>query len=239
MPTERKIQQVADLEERLGRTVMAIGLDYRGLSVGQMRALRLALREQEPSMELRVVKNTLLLRAATNAGKPGVGEIAKEATALVLGFGEEVAPPKALQKYLRDSRLQIPIHGGYLDGDVLSAAEVTDLASVPSRPEMMAKIAGGLNSPVSGIAGGINALLREVAAIIDARAAQLDTGGADAPADEAATDDAPAASTQESPPDGDTTDDATTDDTPTDDSAGGADTDDTPASTDSEGDSDG
>ena len=50
MATERKVQQVADLEERLGRTVMAIGLDYRGLSVSEMRALRVALREQEPSM---------------------------------------------------------------------------------------------------------------------------------------------------------------------------------------------
>ena len=179
MPTERKVQQVADLEERLGRTVIAIGLDYRGLSVGQMRALRVALRAQEPSMELRVVKNTLLARAAVNAGKPGVREISHQATALVLGYEDEVGPPKALRKYLRDSRLEIPIHGGYLDGDVLSADQVDQLASVPSRLELMAKIAGGLNSPITGIAGGINALLRELAAIIEARAEQLDTGETD------------------------------------------------------------
>ena len=183
MPTERKVQQVADLEERLNRTVMAIGLDYRRLSVGQMRALRVALREQEPSMELRVIKNTLLKRAAENAGKPGVFELANQATALVLGYEEEIAPPKALKKYLRESRLEIPIHGGYLDGEVLTAAQVDDLASVPSRLELMARLAGGINGPVGGIAGGLHALLRELAAIIDARAEQL---AADAPAEDAA-----------------------------------------------------
>ena len=124
-------------------------------------------------MALRVVKNTLLNRAADNAGKPGVSEILNEATALVLGYEEEVAPPKALKKYLRESRLDIPIHGGYLDGEVLSAAQVDDLASVPGRLELMAKVAGGLNSPIGGIAGGINALLRELAAIVEARADQL------------------------------------------------------------------
>ena len=175
MPTEHKVQQVADLEERLGRAVMAIGLDFRHLSVGQMRALRLTLRAQEPSMELRVVKNTLLKRAAENAGHPGVGTLANQSTALVLGYEEEVGPPKALKKYLREARLEIPIHGGYMDGEVLSAAQVDDLASVPTRPELMARIAGGVNGPISGIAAGINALLREVAAIIEARAEQLDS----------------------------------------------------------------
>lgn len=189
MATERKVQQVADLEERLNRTVMAIGLDYRGLSVGQMRALRLVLREQEPSMELRVIKNTLLRRAADNAGKPGVFQIADQATALILGYEEEVAPPKALKKYLRESRLEIPIHGGYLDGEVLSAAQVDELASVPSRLELMAKLAGGLNSPVGGIAGALHALLRELAAIIDARAEQLAAESGEAAAEAAPTHD--------------------------------------------------
>jgi large subunit ribosomal protein L10 len=183
MPTEQKRQQVAEIQERLTRTVMAIGLDYRGLSVAQMRDLRLALRAQEPSMELRVVKNTLLKLAAQNAGKPGVIEITNEATALVLGYEEEVAPPKALKKYLRESRLTIPIWGGFLDGAVLSAAEVDDLASVPTRMESMANLAGGINGPVGAIAGAIHAILRDVAATVHARAEQL---AADAPPEAAA-----------------------------------------------------
>ena len=173
MPTDRKMQQVADLEDRLNRAVMTIGLDYRGLNVGKMRALRLALRQSEASMELRVVKNTLLRRAADNAGKPGISQIAHEATALVLGYEEEVAPPKALSAYVRAERLEIPIHGGYLDGEVLSAAQVEDLATVPGRAGLMAQLAGGVNGPVGGIAAGLHAVLRDIAAIIDARAEQL------------------------------------------------------------------
>ncbi len=173
MPTERKIQQVAELEERLQRAVITIGLDYRGLSVGQMRELRLALRELEPSMELRVIKNSMLRRAADNAGQPGVAEIAHEATALLFGFEDQVNPPKALSKYMRESRLEIVVHGGYMDGAVISAAEVSELATTPNRLELMAKIAGGLSSPITGIAASLNAIIREIAAVIEARADQL------------------------------------------------------------------
>ena len=173
MPTDRKLQQVADLQDRLNRAVMTIGLDYRGLNVGEMRALRLALRQSEGSMELRVVKNSLLRRAADNAGKPGISQLAREATALVLGYEEEVAPPKALSAHLRAERLEIPIHGGYLDGEVLSAAQVEDLATVPARAELMAQLAGGINGPIGGIATGLHVVLRDIAAIIDARAEQI------------------------------------------------------------------
>ena len=68
MPTEHKIQQVAELEDRLNRCMIAISLDYRGLSVGQMQQLRRTLREIEPTIEMRVVKNTMLKRAAENSG---------------------------------------------------------------------------------------------------------------------------------------------------------------------------
>lgn len=188
MPTERKIQQVAELEERLQRAVITIGLDYRGLSVGQMRALRLTLREQEPSMELRVIKNSMLRRAADNAGQSGVAELAKEATALLFGFEDQVNPPKALSKYMRESRLEIVIHGGYMDGAVISAEDVSALATTPSRLELMAKIAGGISSPITGIAASLHSIIREIAAVIEARADQLaESEGAPAATEDAET----------------------------------------------------
>ena len=180
MPTELKIKQVAEIEERLQRAVITIGLDYRGLTVPQMRDLRVALRAIEPTIEMRVVKNTLVKRAAENAGHADIAQLTKEATALVFGYEEQINPPKALTKFIRDSRLEIPIHGGYMDGALITPAEIADLATIPSRLELMAKIAGGLNNPITGIAAALQAVFRDTAAIIEARAAQLDEQDGDA-----------------------------------------------------------
>ena len=194
MPTERKVRQVAELEDRLQRAVITIGLDYSGLTVSQMRALRLMLREQDPGTELRVIKNTLFKRAAESTGHTQAVSVANGVTALVFGYEEEVGPPKAISRFLRERRLEIPIHGGYTGGAILSPADVADLATVPSRMELMSRVAGGINSPIRGIAGGLHNIIREIAAVIDARATQLEAmGGA------AAVSAGAAASASESP----------------------------------------
>ena len=72
----------------------------------------------------------------------------------------------------------LPIHGGETDGTVLSAAEVMELAAVPSRIELMAKIAGGVAGPIAGIAITLSSVLRELASAVDARAQQLEEGSA-------------------------------------------------------------
>ena len=184
MPTERKIQQVAELEDQLNRCLIAISLDYRGLTVGQMQQLRRTLREIEPTTEMRVVKNTMLKRAAENSGKTALLEVVEEATALVFGYQDEVSAAKGLDKFARDARIDLVIRGGLLDGAVMDSAQIDALTKVPGRLELMAKLAGGLSSPITGIAGGIHSLIREVAAIVEARAAQLEAEGG-APASEA------------------------------------------------------
>lgn len=181
MPTERKVAQVQELEERIRRAAITIGLDYRGLTVAQLHQLRTALRAAEPNMELRVVKNTLAKRAAENAGQGGLSALFHETTALLFGYAEIANPAKAMAQYARDTRSELVISGGYLDGTVLTSAEVRELASLLSRPQLMAKIAGGLTSPIAGVAGALTGMLRELAAVIDARAAQLEADGAAPP----------------------------------------------------------
>lgn len=198
MPTERKIQQVAELEDRLNRCLIAISLDYRGLTVGQMQQLRRTLREIEPTTEMRVIKNTMLKRAAENSGKAALLEVVEEATALVFGYQDEVSAAKGLDKFARDTRIDLVIRGGLLDGAVMDSAQIDALAKVPGRLELMAKLAGGLSSPITGIAGGIHSLIREVAAIVEARAAQLEAeGGAPAPEASAEAETAEAAADSE------------------------------------------
>jgi large subunit ribosomal protein L10 len=174
MATDRKRAQVALLEERLGRASITIGIDYRGLSVNDMQELRRGIRSEAPETELRVIKNTLWRRASEGAGEAAAGDLAQESTALLFGFGDLTEAPRALQKYTREQRLEIPIHGVYVEGELQDGSQVAALADVPSRPELMAKVAGGLNSPISGLAGVLNAVFRDVAAIVEARAEQLE-----------------------------------------------------------------
>ena len=173
MATERKREQVALLEERLRRAEVTIGLDYRGLSVGEMQQMRRTLRAEAPETELRVIKNTLWRLAAENVGAPDAAGLAQEATALLFGFGDLTEAPKALQTYLRESRNELPIHGVYFESGLAGGEVVEELATIPGRTELMAKVAGGLNSPVAGLAGALGAIFREVAAIVEARADQL------------------------------------------------------------------
>ena len=180
MPTERKVAQIAELEERLKRAAIVIGLDYRGLSVMQMHDLRRTLRQHEASIELRVVKNTLARRAFGNAGRAGAEKILQEATALLFGYEEVVNPAKAISEFQREKRLELNVYGGEMDGAVLNAAEVMELATLPGRAELMARIAGGVNGPIAGIAITLSSVLREIAGAVDARANQLEESGATA-----------------------------------------------------------
>ncbi len=174
MATERKREQVALLEERLGRASITIGFDYRGLSVKDMQLLRRGIRAEAPETEVRVIKNTLWRRASEGAGEPAAADLAQESTALLFGFGDLTDAPKALQKYTRDNRIELPIYGVYVEGQLQDGSQVGALADVPSRPELMAKVAGGLNSPAAGLAGVLSAVFRDVAAIVEARAGQLE-----------------------------------------------------------------
>ena len=220
MPTERKIQQVAELEDRLNRCMIAISIDYRGLSVGQMQQLRRTLRGIEPTTEMRVVKNTMLRRAAENSGTAALLEVVEEATALVFGYEDEVSAAKGLAKFARDNRIELIVRGGLFDGAVMDSAQIDELAKVPSRLELMASLAGGVSSPITGIAGGIHSVIREVAAVVEARAAQLEAEGGGAA--EASAEAEPAEATADSEQaDSDGSDESSVEDAaPSDDDAG-------------------
>jgi large subunit ribosomal protein L10 len=173
MPTAKKVQQVEELRDRLGRATIAISADYRGLSVGQAQALRRRLRES--GVELRVVKNTLLRIAAREADREDMLQIIEGPTAIAFGFESDiVAPAKAITEYIRQSRSTLTVKGAYAEGRVLSADDINDLASAPSRPELLGRIAGGLQSPVANLVGLLSATVRDLAGLVDARVTQLE-----------------------------------------------------------------
>ncbi len=176
MPTPRKVEMLAETKDRMERASVAVSADYRGLDVAQMTELRRALRPAD--VEVSVVKNRLAAMAAEQAGKPEYAELLKGPTALAFGFGDPIQPVKLLTEHLRAKRLTVTIHGGWLEGKILTAAEVESIATLPSKEQLIADVVGKLQSPLYNLAGLLQASMRNFAGLVDARANQLESQGA-------------------------------------------------------------
>jgi large subunit ribosomal protein L10 len=175
MPTPRKVEMLAEIQDRMSRASIAISADYRGLTVAQITELRRAMRAS--GAEVKVVKNTLASMAAKAAGREEMAEILQGPTALTIGYGDPIAPVKAFTEHLRARRLNIEIHGGWLEGKVLSRAEVESLATMPSKEQLIADVVGKLQSPLYNFAGLLQSTIRNFAGLVDARANQLEAAG--------------------------------------------------------------
>jgi large subunit ribosomal protein L10 len=184
MPTQKKMETVQELRDRIARSSIIIATDYRGLSVTEMSALRRAVRDA--GVELRVVKNRLFLRAAEEAGRPELAELMEGPTAVVFGYDDITAPAKTVTEYMRTARNSFAVRKGALDGQVLSVSDVQDLASLPSREVLVAQVAGALASPIARLAGLLGNVLSvppgrllndsfgTFAGLLEARAKQLE-----------------------------------------------------------------
>lgn len=176
MPTERKIQLVAEIEELISDVEIAIATSYQGASMSEQTELRTALREAGVTM--RVVKNSLLRRAAANVGLEQFTELIDGPTALVVGTDEPVTAARVLHNYIRDHpNTSVAIRNAVIGGEIVDSAYVGELALVPPRDELLARIAGGLIGKIVELAGLLQATTREFAGLIEARANQLEAEG--------------------------------------------------------------
>jgi len=174
MRKEEKREAVRELAQKLSGCDVAITTDYRGLSVAEMTELRRRLRQG--GIEYRVIKNTLARFAAEQAGKEGLTSIIEGPTAIAFGHGDVAAPAKALVDYIRSSRSELKIRGGLLDRRVLSAAEVTTLAALPPKEELIAKLLAGMQGTILALVNVLNANITGLLGLLIARSKQLEGG---------------------------------------------------------------
>ena len=169
---EFKQQKVEYYKKQFENAKVAVVADYRGLSVEEITELRRGLQAQEA--DLTVTKNTLCKVAAKDSNFEAIGELMQGPTAIAFGYGDEVTAAKVLAKFIKENK-KGEITGAVLEGKVLSAQEAQQLASMPSKEELYAKMLGSINSPASGLVYGINgvmaALTRAVAAVRDQKSA--------------------------------------------------------------------
>ena len=159
MPTEAKQATVAELREDLANSRTLIVSEYRGLKVKEIAEIRRALRKQDVSY--RVVKNRLMRIAAEDSVGEALSPLLIGPTAIAFG-NDEAGTAKAVLEATRPYNKIVRITGAVLGDKAIDADAVTRLAALPSREVLLAKLAGGMQAPVSTLAGLFAAPLRNL-----------------------------------------------------------------------------
>jgi large subunit ribosomal protein L10 len=163
MKRTEKEQLVADLTGKIRGASAVYYTDFTGLNVKRMTDLRRRFRKA--GVEYVVIKNTHALRAVPDIGV--AGEQLRGPTGVVIG-PDPVAAAKVLADFARENDQKPGIKGGLLDGRSIDVDQVKALASLPSREQMLAELAGGLQAPLAGFVGALNGLLYMFAGALDA-----------------------------------------------------------------------
>ncbi len=156
MTRERKAQEISSLSERFGKAKAAFLVDYKGMNVESVTKLRKLLRPSQA--EMKVVRNTLAIRALKD--HPSMESALKDAlvgtNAIVFAYGDPVAPAKALTEFNKEVEA-LQIKSGAMDGATLDESKIKYLSTLPSKPELQAKLLGVLSAPMSKFLGTLQA----------------------------------------------------------------------------------
>jgi large subunit ribosomal protein L10 len=190
-----KATAVADIAERFRDSTATLITEYRGLTVANLAELRRSLGD---SAHYSVAKNTLIKRAASEAGIEGLDELFAGPTAIAFVTGEPVDVAKAIKTFAKENKALV-IKGGYMDGHPLTVAEVERIADLESREVLLAKLAGAMKGNLAKAAGLFNAPASQLARLMAALQEKKALEPASVPAPAPASEPAPAAASAPAP----------------------------------------
>ena len=160
MPSKSILEQkqaiVADLAEKLKNSPAGVVVNYQGITVDADTKMRKALREA--GVTYTVMKNSMTGRACEEVGLGEMKQYLTGMTAIAIGSDDAVAPAKVLKEYAEKVE-SFEILGGYLDGKVVDKATVEQLADIPSKEVLIAKLLGSIKSPLYGLAYALQAVV--------------------------------------------------------------------------------
>ncbi|MEW6183115.1 MAG: 50S ribosomal protein L10 [Bacillota bacterium] len=162
---QRKEEMVEELTGMLKTAKTVFIADYKGITVARVSDLRNRLRAVNST--IRVAKNTLVKIAAKNAGIEGMDQFLEGPVALAVVYGEPAVSAKILSGFIREFKI-LEIKGGILEGKVLSGDDVKTLAELPPYEVLVAKVVGGLKSPLYGLVNVMNGPLRNLVYVLEA-----------------------------------------------------------------------
>ncbi|WP_417637674.1 50S ribosomal protein L10 [Enterococcus faecalis] len=149
---ETLVQAAAEKFESAASVVI---VDYRGLTVEEVTNLRKQLRDA--GVEMKVIKNSILSRAAKKVGLDGLDEVFTVPTAVAFSNDDVVAPAKIIDEFAKDAKA-LEIKGGVIEGKVSSVEQITALAKLPNREGLLSMLLSVLQAPVRNVAYAVKAV---------------------------------------------------------------------------------
>ncbi len=191
---ELKAPIVAEIAENIKDADSIVVVDYRGLTVEQDTRLRRNLREA--GVTYKVYKNTFINFAIKGTEFEGISEYLEGPTAIAISKDDATAPARVIAKFAKEAPI-LEIKGGVVEGTVYDAKGIAQIAAIPSRDELISKLLGSLQSPITNFARVMNQLAEKGGAgACEAPAkeeAPAEEAPAEAPVEEAKAEEAPAA----------------------------------------------
>ena len=156
---EVKSLVVSEIVEKLNNSSSAVVVDYKGLTVAEVTELRKKMREA--GVEYKVYKNTLVRRAAQEVGIEQFNdELLVGTNAIAFGYDDPVAPARILKKFI-ETHPKMQLKMGVVEGEFYDEAKMMELANIPSREELIAKLLGSLKAPVSNFVYLVDAIAKK------------------------------------------------------------------------------
>ena len=150
-----KAQQVAEVADKFKNATSAVVADVRGLTVDESTKLRAELRGE--GVELRVIKNKVLVRAAEAADWSDMNDLFARPSAVAFSNDDAIAPARVLKKYADDIDA-LEIKGGFIDGNMASIEEINKYAALPGRDGLLSMLLSTLQAPVRNVAYAVKAV---------------------------------------------------------------------------------
>jgi len=165
MPTQVKIDEVARLTEKLSKATAVVLADYRGLTANEMVELREKFTKH--GLDYRVVKDTLARIAAREAGLEELSQLFSGPIGIAIAYDDPALAFKLSEECRKTYAPKYTLKGGVFEGAVVQESEVSKYANLPSRQELLAKLAMLLASPMRSLAVVLNAKLQQLAVVLN------------------------------------------------------------------------
>ncbi len=165
MPTQAKTEEVARLTEKFAKATSLVLADYRGLTANEMVELREKFTKQ--GLDYRVVKDTLARIAARESGIEGLSELFNGPIGVAIGYDDPAVAFKLSEECRKTYAPKYTLKGGVFEGAVVRESEVAKYAALPSRQELLAKLAMVLASPMRSLAIVLNAKIQQLAVVLN------------------------------------------------------------------------
>ena len=165
MNKNEKTDVVSQVKEMINNASAVYLTDYTGINVADISAIRNNFRKE--GVTYKVIKNTLFQRAINESGKyDKLADHLTGMTGYAFASDNPVAPAKIIKKYFDETK-KLALKACYVEDQYYPSDKLNELATLPSKNELIASILGSIEAPVSGIVGAINSVMRDLVSVID------------------------------------------------------------------------